>query len=203
MDPKKTPGPLTPDSTFFHWLAERLVHVYGESPNVDFVLSLRERSERTKGHKRREAELLEAKNRYLMAGRAARQTIGLAHARLSHVLVAMLKAREMKVLLDPIWFTEKVRDVAQTLAAGKPDEEQFIGAGSCQMCHENAAELCRFCKPLIKVEVRQSLPNPAGVMSGRDGDSLWEVRAYYSSREEADAAHEIIARPEMNRRAEG
>ena len=138
-----------------------------------------------------------------MAGRAARQTIGLAHARLSHVLVAMLKAREMKVLLDPIWFTEKVRDVAQTLAAGKPDEEQFIGAGSCQMCHENAAELCRFCKPLIKVEVRQSLPNPAGVMSGRDGDSLWEVRAYYSSREEADAAHEIIARPEMNRRAEG
>lgn len=203
MNPKKTPEPITPDSTFFHWLAERLVHVYGESPNVDFVLSLKERSERAKGHKRREGDLLEANNRYLLAGRAARQTIGLAHARLSHVLLAMLKAREMRVLLDPIWFTEKVRDVAQTLAAGKPGEEAFIGAGSCQMCHENAAELCRFCHPSIKVEEEHSLPRPVGVMSGRDGDNLWEVRAYYSSREEADAAHEIIARPEMNRRVGG
>lgn len=157
--------------------------------------------------RRRERELLEANNRYLFAGQAARQAIGLAHARLSHVLVAMLKAKEMRVLLDPTWFTEKVREVAQELQAGKPSDERFIGGGSCQMCHENAAELCRFCKPgvglFVKDHRNQELPRPVAVMSGRDGDSLWEVRAYYNSREEADAAHEIIARPEMNRRAEG
>ena len=28
---------------FFTWLADRLVYVYDESPNVDFVLSLHER----------------------------------------------------------------------------------------------------------------------------------------------------------------
>lgn len=32
----------TPD--FLDWIADRLVHVYGESPNVDFVLSLRLRA---------------------------------------------------------------------------------------------------------------------------------------------------------------
>ena len=32
----------TPD--FLDWMAERLVHVYGESPNIDFVLSLRDRA---------------------------------------------------------------------------------------------------------------------------------------------------------------
>lgn len=32
----------TPD--FLDWMAERLIHVYGESPNIDFVLSLRERA---------------------------------------------------------------------------------------------------------------------------------------------------------------
>jgi hypothetical protein len=30
------------DRTFLNWLADRLVHVYGESPNTDFVLRLRE-----------------------------------------------------------------------------------------------------------------------------------------------------------------
>lgn len=33
----------TPD--FLNWVADRLVSVHGESPNVDFVLSLRERAE--------------------------------------------------------------------------------------------------------------------------------------------------------------
>lgn len=32
----------TPD--FLDWVADRLVHKYGENPNVDFVLSLRERA---------------------------------------------------------------------------------------------------------------------------------------------------------------
>ena len=32
----------TPD--FLDWLSDRLVNVYGESENVDFVLSLRERA---------------------------------------------------------------------------------------------------------------------------------------------------------------
>lgn len=32
----------TPD--FLDWIADRLVHVYGESPNVDFVVSLRQRA---------------------------------------------------------------------------------------------------------------------------------------------------------------
>jgi hypothetical protein len=31
-----------PEVNFLDWLADRLVHVYGESPNVDFVLKLRE-----------------------------------------------------------------------------------------------------------------------------------------------------------------
>lgn len=35
----------TPNTDFFDWLADRLVEVYGESPNVDFVLSLRKRAE--------------------------------------------------------------------------------------------------------------------------------------------------------------
>lgn len=33
----------TPD--FLDWIAARLVNVYGENPNVDFVLSLKERAE--------------------------------------------------------------------------------------------------------------------------------------------------------------
>lgn len=33
---------------FLEWIADRLVHVYGESPNVDFVLSLRERADRAR-----------------------------------------------------------------------------------------------------------------------------------------------------------
>jgi hypothetical protein len=32
----------TPD--FLDWVADRLVHVYGESPNIDFVHSLRDRA---------------------------------------------------------------------------------------------------------------------------------------------------------------
>lgn len=32
----------TPD--FLDWVADRLVHVYGENPNIDFVLSLRARA---------------------------------------------------------------------------------------------------------------------------------------------------------------
>lgn len=31
-----------PDEDFLRWIAERLVNIYGESPNVDFVLRLRE-----------------------------------------------------------------------------------------------------------------------------------------------------------------
>lgn len=30
------------DATFLNWIADRLVNVYKESPNVDFVLRLRE-----------------------------------------------------------------------------------------------------------------------------------------------------------------
>lgn len=29
---------------FLEWIADRLVHVHGESPNVDYVLSLRDRA---------------------------------------------------------------------------------------------------------------------------------------------------------------
>lgn len=144
--------------------------------------------------RRGERELLEANNRYLFAGRAARQAIGEAHARLSAVLVSMLKAKEMRVLLDPTWFTEKVREVAQELQAGKPSDERFIGGGSCQMCHENAAELCRFCHPTQVLAVKdRGLPQPEAVMSGREGE-IWEVRAYYNSREAADVAHAILAK---------
>jgi hypothetical protein len=35
----------TPIEEFLEWLADRLVYVYKESPNVDFVLSLRKRAE--------------------------------------------------------------------------------------------------------------------------------------------------------------
>jgi hypothetical protein len=31
---------------FLNWVADRLVHVYGESPNVDFVLKLRQIADR-------------------------------------------------------------------------------------------------------------------------------------------------------------
>jgi hypothetical protein len=44
----KSTGPSVKDSDdrrFLSWLADRLVYVYGESPNVDFVLKLRELSE--------------------------------------------------------------------------------------------------------------------------------------------------------------
>jgi len=37
------PGP-TPLPEFLNWIADRLVHVHGESPNVDYVLSLRQRA---------------------------------------------------------------------------------------------------------------------------------------------------------------
>lgn len=42
--------PLTdPDiSTFLEWIADRMVNVYGESPNVDFVLRLRLNAETLK-----------------------------------------------------------------------------------------------------------------------------------------------------------
>jgi hypothetical protein len=32
--------------SFLDWVADRLVHVHGDSPNVDFVLALKERSKR-------------------------------------------------------------------------------------------------------------------------------------------------------------
>lgn len=35
----------TPMPKFLRFIADRLVNVYGESPNVDFVLSLRERAD--------------------------------------------------------------------------------------------------------------------------------------------------------------
>lgn len=38
-------GPSKGTAEFLGWVADRLVHVYGESENVDFVLSLRERTE--------------------------------------------------------------------------------------------------------------------------------------------------------------
>lgn len=38
------PDPNDPD--FLDWLADRLVYVYGESPNVDFVLALRRKAMR-------------------------------------------------------------------------------------------------------------------------------------------------------------
>lgn len=34
------------DKCFLNWVADRLVHVYGESPNADFVLKLREFAEK-------------------------------------------------------------------------------------------------------------------------------------------------------------
>lgn len=34
------------DAEFLHWLAERLVYVYNESPNIDFVRRLREMGHR-------------------------------------------------------------------------------------------------------------------------------------------------------------
>jgi hypothetical protein len=34
------------DGEFLSWVADRLVHVYGESPNVDFVLKLRDIAKR-------------------------------------------------------------------------------------------------------------------------------------------------------------
>lgn len=38
---------MTKDNEFLNWLADRLVHVYGESPNVDFVHKLREIAKNT------------------------------------------------------------------------------------------------------------------------------------------------------------
>lgn len=38
MDPKLR---KSSDAEFLRWMADRLVHVYKESPNVDFVLKLR------------------------------------------------------------------------------------------------------------------------------------------------------------------
>lgn len=43
MDPKLR---MAPDAGFLMWMADRIVHVYGESPNVDFVLKLREIADR-------------------------------------------------------------------------------------------------------------------------------------------------------------
>lgn len=39
-------GPTLELPDFLEWIADRLVNVHGESPNVDFVLSLRERAKR-------------------------------------------------------------------------------------------------------------------------------------------------------------
>jgi hypothetical protein len=39
---------MTNDREFLNWVADRLVHVYGESPNVDFVRKLREIAEAEK-----------------------------------------------------------------------------------------------------------------------------------------------------------
>lgn len=33
---------MTDDKEFLNWLADRLVNVYNESPNVDFVLKLKQ-----------------------------------------------------------------------------------------------------------------------------------------------------------------
>ena len=64
------------DSRFLDWIADRLVHVYGASPNVDFVLRLREMA-RTVGVQvvipkdsadpltKRAAEIMEARLRTL------------------------------------------------------------------------------------------------------------------------------------------
>lgn len=41
-DPKCHRHSKTADSEFLNWVADRLVHVYHESENVDFVLKLRE-----------------------------------------------------------------------------------------------------------------------------------------------------------------
>lgn len=40
-EPTKT-AVFDPDANFLRWVAERLVNVYGESPNVDYVLKLRD-----------------------------------------------------------------------------------------------------------------------------------------------------------------
>lgn len=39
-----TMGSQADTPTMLDWVADRLVHVYGESPNIDFVLTLRERA---------------------------------------------------------------------------------------------------------------------------------------------------------------
>jgi hypothetical protein len=38
-------GPQTNLEDFLDWIADRLVFIHGESPNVDYVLSLRKRAE--------------------------------------------------------------------------------------------------------------------------------------------------------------
>ncbi len=41
----QTMGAQVDTPTFLEWIADRLVHVYGENPNIDFVRSLRTRAE--------------------------------------------------------------------------------------------------------------------------------------------------------------
>lgn len=50
------------DAEFLRWIADRLVHVYGESDHVDFVLSLRERADRLSGEK--SAEKFRVRHRF-------------------------------------------------------------------------------------------------------------------------------------------
>jgi hypothetical protein len=38
-------GSPTPHPEFLRWIADRLVNVHGENPNVDYVLSLRQRAD--------------------------------------------------------------------------------------------------------------------------------------------------------------
>lgn len=55
------------DAEFLRWMADRLVHVYGESPNVDFVQHLREIADRVDALNAAErAKLPSAATEYVM-----------------------------------------------------------------------------------------------------------------------------------------
>lgn len=41
---------MNSDKEFLHWIADRLVYVYGESENVDFIRKLRSIAESLKGN---------------------------------------------------------------------------------------------------------------------------------------------------------
>lgn len=96
----------------------------------------------------------------------------LAHNLASQTLMAVLQSKQMKVNLNPEWFTDKVRETCKALARARlndPEMDLHIG-----------------------VELGTA-PNALAVMSGRTSPGVWEVVSYYSSREEADAAHKAIA----------